>query len=221
LAATKISELPVITAAETASTDLVTVVDVSATLNKKMTRDELIATVANNVTSTTASLAGADLATGDQFLVYDASASVMKDITRDELTIGVLNAATGVTSALSGAAVTSSDLFLVYDASAAAMKDITREELGITLSDVMLPAATAALNFGSIAAAASEDLTIAVTGAVVGDPVFLGLPAAPTAGIIFQCFVSASDVVTVRATNITGAPVDPASADYRVAVLAL
>jgi hypothetical protein len=25
----------------------------------------------------------------------------------------------------------------------------------------------------------------------------------------------------VRATNITGAPVDPASADYRVAVLAL
>jgi hypothetical protein len=28
-------------------------------------------------------------------------------------------------------------------------------------------------------------------------------------------------VVTVRATNITAAPVDPASADYRVAVLAL
>jgi hypothetical protein len=177
MAATKISELPVITAAETASTDLLAVVDVSATLNKKMTRDELIATVANNVTSTTASLAGADLASGD--------------------------------------------LFLVYDASAAAMKDITREELGITLSDVMLPAATATLDFASIAAAASEDLTIAVTGAVVGDPVFLGLPAAPTAGIVFQCFVSASDVVTVRATNITGAPVDPASADYRVAVLAL
>jgi hypothetical protein len=85
----------------------------------------------------------------------------------------------------------------------------------------MLPAATATLDFASIAAAASEDLTIAVTGAVVGDPVFLGLPAAPTAGIVFQCFVSASDVVTVRATNITGAPVDPASADYRVAVLAL
>lgn len=78
--------------------------------------------------------------------------------------------------------------------------------------------ATGALDFASIASTASEDLTIALTGAAVGDPVTLGLPAAPTAGIVFQAFVSAADVVTVRATNITAAPVDPASASYTVRI---
>lgn len=77
---------------------------------------------------------------------------------------------------------------------------------------------TATLDFGSISAAASADLTITVTGASTGDSVALGLPSAPTAGIIFQGFVSASNTVTVRATNITGIAVDPASATYRATV---
>lgn len=79
--------------------------------------------------------------------------------------------------------------------------------------------ATAALDFASINAAASEDLTIAVTGAAVGDSVSLGLPAAPTAGIVFQAFVSAANTVTVRATNITAGAVNPASATYRATVI--
>ena len=78
--------------------------------------------------------------------------------------------------------------------------------------------ATAALDFASIAAAASADLTIAVPGAAVNDAVSLGLPAAPTAGLVFQAFVSAADTVTVRATNIAAAPVDAASATYRATV---
>lgn len=78
--------------------------------------------------------------------------------------------------------------------------------------------ASATLNFPSIAAAASADLTIAVTGAEINDEVSVGLPAAPTAGIIFQAFVSAANVVTVRATNITAGAVDPASATYKVKV---
>lgn len=78
--------------------------------------------------------------------------------------------------------------------------------------------AAATLDFGSINAAASADLTVAVPGAAVGNAVSLGLPAAPTAGIVFQAFVSAADTVTVRATNITGAPVDPTSASYRATV---
>lgn len=78
---------------------------------------------------------------------------------------------------------------------------------------------TAALDFPSIAAAASADLTIAVAGAAVNDRVILGLPAAPTAGLIFQVFVSAADTVTVRATNITGLAVDALSATYNVSVL--
>lgn len=94
--------------------------------------------------------------------------------------------------------------------------------IGQAVSDAQVfLTATAALNFASIAAAASADLTITVTGAVVGASVHLGLPAAPTAGIIFQGFVSASNVVTVRATNITSGAVDPASATYRATVLAV
>lgn len=78
--------------------------------------------------------------------------------------------------------------------------------------------ATAALDFGSIAAAASADLTIAVTGAAVNDSVSLGEPADPTAGIIFRAFVSATNTVTVRATNITAGAIDPASQTFRVTV---
>ena len=81
--------------------------------------------------------------------------------------------------------------------------------------------ASATLDFASIAAVASEDKTIAVAGAAVGDSVALGLPAAPAAGIVFNGFVSAADTVTVRATNITASAVDPASADYTAMVFKL
>lgn len=77
---------------------------------------------------------------------------------------------------------------------------------------------SASLDFASINAAASEDLTITVPGAKINDSTWIGLPAAPTAGIIFQAFVSAADTVTVRATNITAAPVNPAAQTISVAV---
>lgn len=75
------------------------------------------------------------------------------------------------------------------------------------------------LNFDSISAQDYEDLTIAVAGAEVGNPVVLGLPPAPEPGVAFNAFVSAADTVTVRAYNYTSGPIDPASADYRVFVL--
>jgi len=78
--------------------------------------------------------------------------------------------------------------------------------------------ATAALDFPAINAAASADLTIAVPGAAVGDSVAIGLPAAPAAGLVFFGFVSAANTVTVRAMNITVAPVDAVSATFRATV---
>lgn len=87
---------------------------------------------------------------------------------------------------------------------------------GLTLTSIL--GASAALDFASIAAAASEDLTITVTGASVNNAVSLGLPAAPAAGLVFNAFVSATDTVTVRATNITGTAVDASSATYSVLV---
>lgn len=78
--------------------------------------------------------------------------------------------------------------------------------------------ATATLNFGSILAAASEDLPITVTGAAVGDAVHIGLPAAPAASVVFMGFVSAADTVTIRAFNVGTIAADPASATYRAVV---
>lgn len=87
---------------------------------------------------------------------------------------------------------------------------------GATLTKLLT--ASAALDFPSIAAVSQADLTITVTGAAVGDEVALALPAAPAAGIVFNAYVSAANTVTVRASNITAAPVDPASASYSVLV---
>jgi hypothetical protein len=80
--------------------------------------------------------------------------------------------------------------------------------------------ASASLDFGSISTASQASLTITVPGAAVGDEVIMALPAAPAAGLVFNVFVSAANTVTVRASNISGASVDPAAATYGVIVLA-
>ena len=81
-------------------------------------------------------------------------------------------------------------------------------------------AGSATLDFDSIAPGAQADLTLTVTGAQTGDSVVLGLPPAPTGGIVWNAFVSATDTVTLRASNISGSPVDPVAAVYKVKVLA-
>lgn len=87
----------------------------------------------------------------------------------------------------------------------------------IRSSPTMLTA-TAALDFPSIPANATTNLTITVTGAGVNDTVGLGPPAALTSEIGLTAFVSATNTVTVRAINPTGAAIDPASGTYRATV---
>jgi hypothetical protein len=89
---------------------------------------------------------------------------------------------------------------------------------GNTITKVL--SATASLDFTSISAASQASLTITVTGAAVGDEVIMALPAAPAAGLVFNAFVSAADTVTIRASNISGSPVDAAAATYGVIVIA-
>ncbi len=79
--------------------------------------------------------------------------------------------------------------------------------------------ATATLDFGSILAAASEDKTITVTDAAVGDRVVMGLPATVLAGAIFNAWVSAADTVTIRCNNAGSIAIDPASATYAAMVV--
>jgi len=77
------------------------------------------------------------------------------------------------------------------------------------------------LDFPSVAAGATSTLTISVPGATTGDDVLLSFVTAPTVGLVFQPWVSATDVVSLRVTNVTAGAVDAASADYRVTVLKL
>lgn len=78
---------------------------------------------------------------------------------------------------------------------------------------------TAALDFPSILGGAQATLTIAVVGAKVGDSVALSLPATGgAAGLVYDSYVSAADVVTVVARNVTATPVDAPSATFGAVV---
>lgn len=77
--------------------------------------------------------------------------------------------------------------------------------------------AVASLDF-NLTATASQDLTIAVAGALVGDTVALGVAnASMTADTLFYAWVSAADTVTVRAMRIAGTP-NPGAGNFRVDV---
>lgn len=78
--------------------------------------------------------------------------------------------------------------------------------------------ATATLDFANTAAGAISDLTVAVTGAVVGDVVAIGAPSIPNKGTYFG-WVSATDVVTIRfANNDLTTAKDPSSGTFKVRV---
>lgn len=78
---------------------------------------------------------------------------------------------------------------------------------------------TATLDFPSIAAGGSQQISVTVTGATVGDTVILGPPAGIETGLVWNAYVSAINTVRVRVSNITGAAIDPASASWKVAVV--
>jgi len=75
-------------------------------------------------------------------------------------------------------------------------------------------------DFGSIAHGAQEETTITVTGAAVGDAVFVGPPASIEADLSWGAYVSAADTVTLRVHNVASSGnINPASATWRVTVL--
>jgi hypothetical protein len=79
--------------------------------------------------------------------------------------------------------------------------------------------ATATLDFPSIAAQTCQELTIALTGAVIGQAVALGPDDTLSVGLIANGYVSAAGVITVRACNITNADINPSAHDWRVVAL--
>lgn len=82
--------------------------------------------------------------------------------------------------------------------------------------------AYASVNFDSINAAVSGTKAITVTGVAVGDIVFVTPTTAATTGLVFEAnpvIAASADTVTVRATNVTAAPIDEAAQIFHFLVL--
>lgn len=77
---------------------------------------------------------------------------------------------------------------------------------------------SAVLTYGALGTTASANLTITVTGAVVGDDCYAVPNGTPSAGILYTWWVSAADTVTVRATNITTGTITPTAITWRAQV---
>lgn len=78
---------------------------------------------------------------------------------------------------------------------------------------------TATLDFPSIPAGATADLTVTVTGAAVGDHAIPAPTTLPPAGITWQATVTAADTATVRLANTTAGAIDPPAVTFHVLVL--
>jgi hypothetical protein len=70
------------------------------------------------------------------------------------------------------------------------------------------------VDLASIAAGATLDTVVTVTGAALGNGVVVNPPANLPAGLLWAAWVTAADKVTVRVKNETGAAVDAASGTW-------
>lgn len=80
------------------------------------------------------------------------------------------------------------------------------------------PIGSASLNFPSIAAGSTSELTISVSSATAGDAVTVSPSGGPESGLIWSGYVSASGTVTVRLANVTGSAIDPATRNWTAKV---
>jgi hypothetical protein len=81
---------------------------------------------------------------------------------------------------------------------------------------------TVGTDFPSTSAQSSSDITVTVTGAVAGQPVWLGVPnAAVSANTSYSAWVSAANTVTIRFNNYSSGSVNPSSGSFYVVVINL
>lgn len=76
-----------------------------------------------------------------------------------------------------------------------------------------------ATNFGLTGAQSSTDIVVALTGAALNDPVFIGVPnAAVNADTCYTAWVSSPNNVTIRFNNYSAGAIDPGVGTFKVTV---
>lgn len=89
---------------------------------------------------------------------------------------------------------------------------------GVVYQFITALTGSATWDIASLVTLGSGSTTIAVTGAVAGDQVIVS-PSMPAAGVVVEGDVTGSDTVTIRAHNVSGSTIDPASTTFRVKVI--
>jgi hypothetical protein len=89
--------------------------------------------------------------------------------------------------------------------------------LGAILSKILTN--TASVAFGTLAAGASADVTMTVTGAVTGDVAIVNPQADIPDGLCLRSYVSASNTITINVTNASTGSISGASYSLKAVVL--
>lgn len=92
----------------------------------------------------------------------------------------------------------------------------TADEVAAVLASHLT--ASTSLTFPAIASMTAAELTIPVTGAVVGNGAHATPNGSPNIGLAWTAYVSAAGVVTVRLANFTAASITPTARSWRVDV---
>ena len=78
---------------------------------------------------------------------------------------------------------------------------------------------TASLDFPSISARSSAELTVTVTDATTGSSCSCAPNTTIEAGLTWSCYVSAANTVKIRLSNISAATIDPTAKNWKVTVI--
>jgi hypothetical protein len=93
----------------------------------------------------------------------------------------------------------------------------TNLTIGAALSKILT--ATASVAIGTLAASASQSVTMTVASAVVGDVVIVNPQVAMPAGLVLRSYVSGADTVTITVLNASAAEVSGASYSMKAVLL--
>jgi hypothetical protein len=168
----------------------------------------------NATTATTASgLAANTIITSPELITPKLGTALATSINKVNITTPAVSATLSLADASTLATSGANSITLT----STGPTNVTLPTSGILVSAI---SASGTLDFASVNAGESVILTINVIGAADGDVVSLGVPnALASAGGIYTAWVSAPDTVSVKFSNTTAAPLDPASATFKVKVL--